>query len=78
MKVYELIQELAQYEADQDVYINVVAEKYPLTVEVEEDVAEGEKTEVSAEFDEDIEEFDIDEPYNRIGRNKVRINVLLE
>lgn len=78
MTVYEIIQELAQYEADQEVEINVTTDEYRATVEVEEDVRGGEETEVNIELDEDITDFDIDE-YKPYGKAKVvRINVSLD
>lgn len=78
MTVYEMIQELAQYEADREVEINVVADEYRATVQVEEDVKDGEETDVDVEFDEDVTEFDIDEYRRYNGQKTVRINVGLE
>ena len=47
MTVYEIIQELAQYDADKEVEINVkTSDNYKTYVEVKEDVQEGEETEV--------------------------------
>lgn len=78
MKVYEMIQELAQYEADQEVEINVVADRYRVTAEVEEDTEKGEEVDVDVDFDEDVTEFDICE-YRHYQKGKVvRINVGLE
>lgn len=78
MTVYEMIQELAQYKADQEVEINVVADGYRTEVIVEEDVRENEETEVDVVLDEDITEFYIDE-YKPYGKAKiVRINVSLD
>lgn len=78
MTVYEMIQELARYEADQEVEINVVADEYRATVQVEEDVKDGEETDVDVEFDEDVEDFDIDEYRKYTGKKVVRINVSLD
>lgn len=78
MKVYEMIQELAQYEADQEVEINVVADELPVTVVVGEDTEEGEEIDTEVDFDKDITDFDIDE-YRHYQKGKVvRINVGLE
>lgn len=78
MTVYEMIQELAQYDADKYVEINVVADEYRATVEVEEDVEEGRETDVDVEFDEDIFEFDIDDYRHYQKGQVVRINVAVE
>ena len=50
MTVYEMIQKLSKYDADLDVVINAYSENYRATVEVEEDVKEGEETDVDVEF----------------------------
>ena len=73
MTVYELIQELAQYEADQEVEINVVADEYSATVQVQEDVSDGEETDVDIDIDEDITEFSVYEYKNQKKEKIVRI-----
>lgn len=78
MTVYEMIQELSKHDADKDVEINVVADEYRTTVQVEEDVKDGEETDVDVEFDEDVFEFDIDEYKHWQKGNVVRINVAVE
>lgn len=78
MTVYEMIRELTQYDADLDVEINVTADDYEATVEVEEDVKDGEETDVKLNIDEDIEDFDIEEYKRYNGKKTVRINVVLE
>lgn len=77
MTVYEMIQELAQYDADLDVEINVTTDDYETTVEVEEDVKDGEGTDVKLDIDEDIEDFDIDDYKKYTGKRIVRINAKL-
>lgn len=77
MTVYEMIQELAQYDADTDVEINVTTDDYETTVEVEEDVKDGEGTDVKLDIDEDIEDFDIDDYKKYTGKRIVRINAKL-
>ncbi len=77
MTVYEMIQELAQYDADLDVEINVTTDDYETTVEVEEDVKDGEETDVKLDIDEDIEDFDIDDYKKYTGKRVVRINAEL-
>lgn len=77
MTVYEMIQELAQYEADMEVEINITTDDYEMTVEVEEDVKDGEETDVKLDIDEDIGDFDIDVYRKYSNRKTVRINVEL-
>jgi hypothetical protein len=77
MTVYEMIQELAQYDADLDVEINVTTDDYETTVEVEEDVKDGEETDVKLDIDEDIEDFNIDDYKKYTGKRIVRINAEL-
>lgn len=78
MTVYEMIQELAQYDADLDVEVNVVTDDdYETTVTVKEDVEDGEETDVKLDIDEDIEDFDIDEYKKYTGKKVVRINAEL-
>ena len=78
MTVYEMIQELAQYEADTEVEVNVTTDDYIATVEVDEDVSEGEETDVKVDIDKDIDDFDIDDYRKYTGKKVVRINVELK
>lgn len=78
MTVYEIIQELAQYDADKEVEINVkTSDNYKTYVEVKEDVKEGEETEVKVDIEEDVDDFDISERKGYTGRTIVRIDVEL-
>lgn len=60
-----------------DVEINVAIDDYETTVEVEEDVKEGEETDVKLDIDQDVEEFDIDDYKKYTGKRVVRINAEL-
>lgn len=77
MTVYEMIQELAQYDADTEVEVNVAADKYRTTAEALEDVKEGEETEVDVGFDENVSGFSIDECVEHTGRKFIRISAEL-
>lgn len=78
MTVYEMIQELAQYDADREVEINVkTSDNYKTYVEVKEYVQEGEETEVKVDIEEDVDDFDISERREYAGRTIVRIDVEL-
>lgn len=62
MTVYEIIQELAQYDADKEVEINVkTSDNYKTYVEVKEDVQEGQETDVDVEFDLSSSNIEIDD-----------------
>ena len=78
MTVYEMIQDLAQYEADQEVEINVVADEFPVTVTVGEDTQEGEEIDTEVYFDEDVTEINIDDYRHFQKGNVVRINAGLK
>lgn len=73
MTVYEMIQKLSKYDADLDVEINAYSENYRTTVEVEEDVKEGEETDVDVEFDLSSENIEIDGFRKGNGERFVRI-----
>lgn len=73
MAVYEMIQKLSKYDADLDVEINAYSENYRTTVEVEEDVKEGEETDVDVEFDLSSSNIEIDGFRKGNGERFVRI-----
>lgn len=73
MTVYEMIQKLSKYDADLEVEINAYSENYRATVEVEEDVKEGEETDVDVEFDLSSENIEIDDFRRGNGERFVRI-----
>lgn len=65
MKVYELIQELTRYNADDEVQFHVKAE-YSADVEAEFDRENENDTQdvtVDVEFDDDVEFEDMSQPY---------------
>ncbi len=65
MKVYELIQELTRYNADDEVQFHVTA-KYSADVEAEfdrEDENDTQDVTVDVEFDEDVEFENMSNPY---------------
>lgn len=77
MKVYELIQELAQYEADTEVRFHVKA-KFDTDVEAEFDRDNEDDTQtvtVTAEFDEDVDFDDISDYANHRYNPDITINL---
>lgn len=77
MKVYELIQELAQYKADTEVNFHVKA-KFDTDVEAEFDRKNEDDTQtvtVTAEFDEDVSFDDISDHENYICSPDITINL---
>lgn len=77
MKVYEMIQELARYDAAMEVEVNIYAKDYSTSATVQEGAEDGDEVEVKLDIDEDISDFDIQEyvPYRRY--KKVRLNIEL-
>lgn len=82
MTVYEMIQELAQYPADQLLEVNVYADGFGVEAEAQEEAQEeaeeGDYIDAKVCIDEDIQEMSVEE-YKKInGQRVVRINVDLE
>lgn len=75
MKVYEMIQDLARYDADMEVEINIYAKEHSAYATVQEDAEDGEDVRVKIDFDEDVSDFSIEEYYDRFRSKKVKINV---
>lgn len=78
MTVYEMIQELTQYDADQEVEINVIADGYTVSVTTDEQGEEYEEFESDVDFDEDVTDFEIDDYNYWKGGRRVRITATLE
>lgn len=77
MKVYEMIQELARYDADMEVEVNIYAKGYSTSATAQEDAEDGDEVEVKLDIDEDISDFDIQEYVPYRGYKKVRLNIEL-
>lgn len=73
MTVYEMIQKLSKYDANLKVEINAYSENYRATVEVEEDVTEGQETDVYVEFDLSSSNIEIADFRRGNGERFVRI-----
>ena len=72
MTVYELIQELAHYDADLEVEIDVSADSYETYAVVDND-----EIDVSVNINEETHRFYIDECEGGKGNPTIRINVEL-
>lgn len=75
MTVYEMIQELAQYPADQLIEVNVYADGFGVEAEAQE---EGDYIDAKVCIDEEIQEMSVEEYKKFNGQRVVRINVDLE
>lgn len=75
MKVYEMIQDLARYDADMEVEINIYAKEYSTHATVQEDAEDGEYVKVKIDFGKDVSDFGIEEYCDRFRGKKVKINV---
>lgn len=77
MTVYELIQELSKFDADTEVEFHVHAE-FNTDVEAEFDRENEDDTQevtVTAEFDEDVDFYEINDNEGRIYRPSITINL---
>ena len=77
MTVYELIQELSEFDADTEVEFHVNA-KFNTDVEAEFDRENEDDTQevtVTAEFDEDVDFYEINDNEGRIYRPNITINL---
>lgn len=61
MTVYEMIQELAQYPADQLLEVNVYADGFGVEAEAQEEAEEGDYIDAKVCIDEDIQEMSVEE-----------------
>lgn len=78
MTVYEMIQELAQYPADQLIEVNVYADGFGVEAEAQEEAEEGDYIDAKVSIDEEIQEMSVEEYKKFNGQRVVRINVDLE
>lgn len=70
MKVYELIQELAKYDADQEVEVNVYTNNLSLAGTANNSCEIGEYVDIDAEFDEYVSDIEVD-GYEKLTREKI-------
>lgn len=78
MTVYEMMQELAQYPADQLIEVNVYADGFGVEAEAQEEAEEGDYIDAKVCIDEEIQEMSVEEYKKFNGQRVVRINVDLE
>ena len=74
MTVYEMIQELAQYPADQLIEVNVYADGFGVEAEAQEEAEEGDYIDAKVCIDEEIQEMSVEEYKKFNGQRVVRIN----
>lgn len=78
MTVYELIQELIQFDADAEVSINIKANRYRTDARVMEDAEDGDYVDSEVEFEEVSDDFAVEEERSIRGKTSAVITVELE
>lgn len=76
MTVYELIQELCQYDADAEVSVNVKVNCYRTDARVMEDAENGDYVDSEVEFEETVDDFAVEE--ERSIREKISAVITVE
>ena len=73
MTVYELIQELARFDADTEVEVSILANSFRTEVVAKEDAEYGD----SIDAEEYTDDFSVEDYQKYTGKHVVRINVTL-
>lgn len=78
MTVYELIQELIQFDADAEVSVNLKVNCYRTDARVMEDAEDGDYVDSEVEFEETVDDFAVEEERSIRGKTSAVITVELE
>lgn len=78
MTVYELIQELVQFDADMEVEISVSADGFETEVVAKEDAEYGDSIDAEVDIDEYTDDFSVEDYKKYAGKHVVRLNATLE
>lgn len=78
MTVYELIQELAQFDADMEVEVSVYADGFETEVVAKEDAEYGDAIDAEVDIDEYTDDFSVEDYKKYTGKHVARLNVTLE
>lgn len=78
MTVYELIQELIQFDADAEVSVNLKVNCYRTDARVMEDAEDGDYVDSEVEFEETVDDFAVEEERSVRGKTSAVITVELE
>lgn len=77
MTVYELIQELVQFDADAEVEVSVLANSFETEVVAKEDAESGDAIDAEVYIDEYTDDFSVEDYKKYTGKRVVRLNVTL-
>lgn len=78
MTVYELMQELCQYDAGAEVSVSVKVNRYRTDARVMEDAENGDYVDSEVEFEESLDDFTIEEERSIRGKASAVITVEIE
>lgn len=77
MTVYELIQELARFDADTEVEVSILANSFRTEVVAKEDAEYEDSIDAEVDIDEYTDDFSVEDYQKYTGKHVVRINVTL-
>lgn len=78
MTVYELIQELAQFDAEMEVEVSVSADAFETEAVAKEDAEYGDAIDAEVDIDEYTDDFSVEDYKEYTGKHVVRLSVNLE
>ena len=78
MTVYELIQELAQFDAEMEVEVSVSADAFETEAVAKEDAEYGDAIDAEVDIDEYTDDFRVEDYKKYTGKHVVRLSVTLE
>lgn len=78
MTVYELIQELAQFDAEMEVEVSISADAFETEAVAKEDAEYGDAIDAEVDIDEYTDDFSVEDYKKYTGKHVVRLSVNLE
>ena len=77
MTVYELIQELARFDADMEVEVSIFANSFETEAVAKEDAEYGDAIDAEVDIDEYTDDFSVEDYKKYTEKHVVRLNVTL-
>ena len=78
MTVYDLIQELAQFDAEMEVEVSITADAFETEAVAKEDAEYGDAIDAEVDIDEYTDDFSVEDYKKYTGKHVVRLSVTLE
>ena len=78
MTVYELIQELAQFDGEMEVEVSISADAFETEAVAKEDAEYGDAIDAEVDIDEYTDDFSVEDYKKYTGKHVVRLSVTLE